>query len=137
MTYTPVAGQFGVVQVTPGNTPIEVPSVNWDLKVNSNAKDVSNFRDGRKRWPTLQDWSMSLTLVWDSAANPLIAANGGIVPGAFVGITAFVSTANTTNEAWVGNGIVSSVNPKDSGVEDVIMYDCVIDANGIITPPSV
>ena len=88
------------------------------------------------RTGTLPDYTLSLTLVWDSAANPLLTANGGITEGAKLNMALFTDQAQTNTKAWFGPVIVSKVSPKNSGVEDVVMCDVTCEANGAITPPS-
>lgn len=149
MTFTPTSGQFAVAQLGPGalgvNTNITLPGINWSLDWDNKTKDVSNFRDGRSRTGTLPDYTLSLTLVWDSAANPLLPANGdllnvntntGIVKGSALNMTLYTDQALTNTKAWFGPVIVSKVSPKNSGVEDVVMLDVTCEANGMIVPPS-
>lgn len=136
MSFTPTSGQYAAAQFTPVNTAITVPGINWDLKVKANPKDVSNFRDGRKRAATLNDYTLTLTLVWDSGANPLLAANGGVTQGATMNVTLFTDQAQTNTKAWTGPVIISEINPKNAGVEDVVMMDVTADANGTLTEPS-
>ena len=136
MSFTPTSGQYAAAQFTPSNTAITVPGINWNLNLTSNPRDVSNFRDGRRRQGTLNDFTFSLTLVWDSAANPLLAANGGINQGTQMNVTAFTDQAQTNTKAWVLPVIITSIGPKNEGVEGVIMMDVNCDANGTATAPS-
>lgn len=148
MSFTPTSGQFAAAQLGTGalgsNTQITVPGVNWNLDWDNKSKDVSNFRDGRARVGTLADYTLTLTLVWDSAANPLLAANGdlfttgntGISKGSAINATLYTDQALTNTKAWFGPFIVSKVSPKNSGVEDVIMVDVTCEANGNITAPT-
>lgn len=137
MSFTPTSGQYAAIQVTPTNTAVTLPAINWTLNSTANSKDVSNFRDGRRRTPTLNDWSVSLTLVWDSAADPLLLVNGLLVQGTLIPIvTMFTDAAQTNTKAFSGPGIVSTITPKASGVEDVVMMDCLIEANGPLVIPT-
>ena len=83
-------------------------------------------------------------MVWDSAANPLLAANGDLLSnintvakGSLINATLYTDQAQTNTKAWFGPFIVSKVSPKNSGVEDVVMLDVTCEANGAITAPSV
>lgn len=137
MAFTPTSGNYAVVTFTPNSTPITVPAINWNLTWDGNSKDVSNFRDGRRRVETLPDYHLSLTLVWDIAANPLLTANGGIALGTQLNTTLYCDQSNTNTKAWTGPVIVSTLAPKNEGVEGVVMLDVSCDANGTLTPPSV
>jgi hypothetical protein len=148
MSFTPTSGQYAAAQLGTGaigsNTQITVPGINWSLDWDNKSKDVSNFRDGRSRTGTLPDYTLTLTLVWDAAANPLLAANGDLITlsntsvarGSLINATLFTDQAQTNSKAWFGPYIVSKVSPKNSGVEDVVMLDVTCEANGAITPPS-
>jgi len=52
-------------------------------------------------------------LVWDSAANPLLAANGGLTEGTqLTAITLFTDVAQTNTKTFFGAGIVATIAPK-------------------------
>jgi hypothetical protein len=140
MSFTPTAGMFAAAQLGPGaigtNTNITVPGINWNLDHDAKAHDVSNFRDGRRRTGTLPDYTLTLTLVWDSAANPLLPANGGVALGSLLNVTLYTEATNNNEKAWFGPVIVSKLGPKNEGVEGVVMMDVTCDANGTLVPPS-
>jgi hypothetical protein len=139
MALTPIAGQFGKLVTQFNSTNTTAAAINWNLTVDPKAKDVSNFRDGRFRAKTLQDATWSATIVHDSAAAEYLAANGGLVDGQIV--TAYLYVGNSSsnaNYAFTVPSMITSVGPKNEGVEGVIMYE-VQGAlhNGTVTYPVV
>lgn len=120
MPFTPTAGQYAVCKITPsGGSAVTVPGQNWKLSDDGKPKDVSNFRDGRARVGTLADSTLSCTLVWDSAANPTLNANGGISRGN--SIVAQLYTDPATTKPITFNGIIATLEPSNEGVEGTVM----------------
>jgi len=122
MAFTPTAGQFAVLKITPsGGAQSTQPAINWKIGHDGKLKDVSNFRDGRVQAKTLPISTLAATLVWDSAANPTLAANGQIQPGQ--NIVANCYTDPATTKPIVFTGMIATVNPGNEGVEGVVMID--------------
>lgn len=136
MPFTPEAGKTAIIKTVSGNTTTTHPAINWTLKIDSKAKDVSNFRDGRFRTKTLQDSTLEFTVVHDSAAPSYLAANGTLVDGQAITAQCFPSSNTNTNTAFIVPAIVLTVGPKNEGPEGVVMYDVTCaQHNGTITYP--
>lgn len=135
---TPLAGQLAKIKVNyNGNTSI-LAATNWSLEIDPKAKDVSNFRDGRFRAPTGQDATVTATIVHDTSAAAYLAANGGLVDGQIVTFYCFMSNNTNTNCAYIVPSIITKLNPKAAGFEDVVMLEVTgMLHNGTVTYPVV
>ena len=134
MAFTPTAGPNAVIKTNFNNANTTLAAINWSLPIDAKLKDVSNFRDGRFRVKTLQDSTLSFTVVHDASAPEYLTANGGLVDGQ--AITAYCFTANNANAAFTVPCMVSTVGPKNEGPEGVVMYDVTAaQHNGTITYP--
>ena len=134
MSFAPVSGALAKATVDVGGSPVVFPSINWKLDIDPKLKDVSNFRDGRFRKKTLQDATLTLTLVWDSAAQPNAAANGGIVDGAAISVKCYVDESAT--KFFLVPGVIGSIGAANAGPEDVIMLDITVNlSGGVVTYP--
>jgi hypothetical protein len=134
MPFTPVNGSLAAIKVIVASTPVTIPAINWKLDIDAKLKDVSNFRDGRFRKRTLQDATLTFTLVWDSSAEPNLSANGAFVDG-----TAFVANCYVDEAAskfFAVPAVVSTVGPANEGVEGVIMYEVTALLSGAVTYPT-
>jgi hypothetical protein len=135
MAFTPVAGQTAIIRTVVGNTNTSLAAINWTLTIDSKAKDVSNFRDGRFRVKTLQDSTLNFTVVHDAGAPEYLSANGSLIDGQVM--TAYCYTNAAVNTAFTVPCIVMTVGPKNEGVEGVVMYDVTAaQHNGTITYPT-
>lgn len=136
MAFTPVKGQTALVKLsmTGGGTDVIVPGVNWKLNQDGKVVDTSNFRDGRAKAPTLEDATLSMTLVLDNADRPMKST-----------VTA-IRTGNTgTAKCYIGSGandyfslgvIVQTLGTTNDGVENVLMQDVEFGLTGSITYPA-
>ena len=136
MPFTPEAGKTAIIKTIVGNTTTTLAAINWTLNIDSKAKDVSNFRDGRFRVKTLQDSTLNFTVVHDSSAPEYLSANGTLVDGQALTAQCYPSANTNANTAFVVPAIVLTVGPKNEGPEGVVMYDVsCAQHNGTITYP--
>lgn len=137
---TPVTGDKAKIVTQFNNTNTTLAAINWTLEIDPKAKDYSNFRDGRVRVKTLQDATVTCTVIHDTAAAEYLAANGGLVDGQVLTIYCFMANANTqnTNYAFIVPSVITKVSPKNDGPEGVVEVE--IQAmlhNGTVTYPVV
>lgn len=138
MALTALAGQYAKIRVVAGNTNTELAAVNWTLNIDPKAKDVSNFRDGRLRAKTLQDATVTCTVVHDTSAAQYLAANGALIDGQVLTVYCYTGNSTNTNYAFTVPAMITSVVPKNGGVEDVAMMDITASLhNGTVTYPVV
>jgi hypothetical protein len=138
MALTPVTGQQALLKVNVSNTNATLAAINWTLEIDPKAKDVSNFRDGRFRAKTLQDATLTTTVVHDAAAAEYLAANGGLIDGATGTAYCFASNSTNTNAAYIVPFMITKHSPKNDGPEGIVMVE--IQAmlhNGTVTYPTV
>ena len=123
MAFTPVSGMTARVQLTvgTGGSNITIPAINWTLNEDPKLFDVSNFRDGRVRAATLEDCSISLTLVWDDANRPTKTSQANIRKGMAGTAKLFVGAAS--NAYYLLPVMVNTVKTSNGGVENVLMQD--------------
>ncbi len=132
MAFTPTEGQIAKVTLTmTGGTLTTIPGTNWKLNLDAKTKDVSNFRDGRRRWDTLHDATLTVTLVWDSAEQPTKAATTGVR----LGVTGTAKCYTDATKFFEVPVIVAQIEPENSGVEDVVMMNVTFELDGSITYP--
>jgi hypothetical protein len=132
MAFTPVRGKFCKITDNAG-TPNVYPAVNWELEVDGNNTDVSNFRDGRRNTDTLEKATIKAELIYDEDSPPDKAATINLRPGADVTAKLYVNEAQS--KFWSIPCKVSKITPKVSGQEDVLKYDVELMQNGTITYP--
>jgi hypothetical protein len=133
MPLTPVTGQTAVIRTVVGNSNTSLAAINWTLNIDAKAKDVSNSRDGRFRVKTLQDSTVSCTVVHDGSTAAYLAANGSLIDGQVMTIYCYTNT----NAYFTVPAIITNVNPKSEGVEGVVMIDIqAAQHNGTITYPA-
>lgn len=135
MPFTPVAGSTAIIKLTQGNTNTVLPAINWNLPIDGKLKDVSNFRDGRFRCKTLQDSTLTFTVVHDAGAPEYLSGNGQLVDGQVINAQCF--TGSNSNAYFNVPCMVSTVGPKNEGVEGVVMYDVTaLQHNGTVGYPT-
>lgn len=135
MPFTPIAGSVAKIITNTNSTNSTLPAINWTLDIDPKAKDVSNFRDGRFRVATLQDSTLTFTVVHDASAPEYLASGGLLVDGRV--ITAYCYTGANSNQAYTVPAIITSVGVKNEGVEGVVMHDVTaMQHNGTITYPT-
>lgn len=135
MAFTPIAGSTAIIKTIQGNTNTTLAAINWSLPIDGKLKDVSNFRDGRFRVKTLQDSTLTFTVVHDAGAPEYLAANGQLVDGQVLSVQCYTGT--NSNAYFAVPCMVSTVGPKNEGVEGVVMYDVTaLQHNGTITYPT-
>jgi hypothetical protein len=125
---TPVKGKF--CKVTVGST--DHPAVNWNLSIDGKVVDYSNFRDGRVKAGTLDDASLSFSIVEDEDATAIGAT--GLKPGDIVTVKCYTNNAQTKyiSAAWC----VQTVVPKVDSQEELLRLDVSAGLNGSITWPA-
>lgn len=129
MAYTPASGD--VAKFTFNS--IDQPGVNWKLDIDGNAKDASNFRDGRNIKTTLPNATATVTLVWDSGLQPTDTLGGPIKIGSVATAKFYVDET----KFFTGSFMVTKIGPENKGVEDLVMMDVTLMLNnGFITYPT-
>ena len=137
MAFTPVAGPNAKIVTVFNATNTTQAAINWNLNIDAKAKDVSNFRDGRFRVKTLQDATLTFTLVHDGGSPEYLTSGGALIDGQIISAQCFTNANANTAYAFIVPCIVTSVGPKNEGVEGVVMYDVTaMQHNGTITYPT-
>ena len=123
MPFTPIAGMTAVVKLSigTGGSDVLIPAINWTLNEDPKLFDVSNFRDGRARFPTLEDCSVGLTLVWDNADRPTKTTAANVRKG-LAGQVKLI-TGPGVNDFYLLPIRVNTVKTANEGVENVLMQD--------------
>lgn len=132
MSFTPTPGMSAPTAVTVSGSDVTLPATNWRNLHDGKLVDVSNFRDGRQQAATLPDGDYSCDLIWDQAAEPNLAANGGIVVGASLAV---VNNVGGTKKV-TGTFMVSTVEWENAGVNAVLVYHVTGKLVGTLTPPT-
>lgn len=127
MPFTPASGD--VAKITFAT--FDQPGINWKLDIDGNAKDASNFRDGRAVKCTLVNVTATFTLVWDTTLEPTSSGNGPIVPGS----TAACKFYTDATKFFSGSFTITKIGPENKGVEDLITMDVTAMINGVLTYP--
>jgi hypothetical protein len=125
MPYTPASGDVAKVNFNS----IDQPGINWKLDIDGNAKDASNFRDGRAVKTTLANVTATFTLVWDTTLQPTAAGGGPIT----IGSTAACKFYTDATKFFSGSFTVTKIGPENKGVEDLITMDVTAMINGVLT----
>lgn len=133
MAFTPVAGKHAVAEID-GSPDIPVPGTDWEADINPNAQEVDNFRDGVATMITLEVTTLSLTLIWDSAKPPVLAANGELVNGKELTINLYTDLAKSSTKAYVFAGTITGSKLTNGGMKDKLMYR--VTARGTVTLPT-
>lgn len=129
MSYLPASGD--VAKLTFNS--IDQPGINWKLDIDGNAKDASNFRDGRNIKTTLPNATATTTLVWDSALQPTDTLGGPIKIGSIATAKFYVDAT----KFFTGSFMVTKIGPENKGVEDLVTMDVTLMLNnGFITYPT-
>lgn len=129
MAYTPASGDIAKVTFNS----IDQPGINWKLEVDGNAKDASNFRDGRNIKTTLVNATASFTLIWDSGLQPTDTLGGPIKPGSVATCKFYVDAT----KFFSGSFMITKIGPENKGVEDLVTVDVTAMLNnGPITYPT-
>jgi hypothetical protein len=132
----PLSGKLAAIKVNSGSNTATLAAMNWSLEIDPKAKDVSNFRDGRFRAVTGQDATWTATIVHDTSAAAWLSANGGLVDGAVVTAYCFMANNTNTNTAFIVPSMITKLNPKAGGFEDVVQIEITgMLHNGSITYP--
>lgn len=136
MPFTPITGSNAKIVINANNSNSNLAAINWSLGIDSKAKDVSNFRDGRFRCKTLQDSTLTFTVIHDAAAPEYLSSNGSLIDGQVA--TAYCYTNGVAaNSAYVVPCMITSVGVKNEGPEGVVMADCTaMQHNGTVTYPT-
>lgn len=132
MPFTPTEGEVAILTVTmTGGTLSTLPGINWKLALDANTKDVSNFRDGRKRKGTMNDAVITVSLVWDAGEQQTKVAATGLR----LGVTGICKCYTDATHFFSVPIIVGAMEPENEGVEGVVMMGITLEANGAITYP--
>jgi uncharacterized protein YaiE (UPF0345 family) len=125
---TAVKGKFCKVEA--GTT--SLPAVNWNLSLDGNLDDISNFRDGRKRVGTLDDATLTFSVVEDEDATTLGAA--GLKMGDTVTVKCY--TNNAASKFFIVPSIIGQVTPKVDDVTKALRVDFSASLSGTIVWPT-
>jgi hypothetical protein len=129
MAFTPSSGD--VAKMSIGT--IDQPGINWKLDIDGNAKDASNFRDGRNIKTTLPNATATTTLIWDSAQQPTGTSGGSVKIGTVAACKFFVDDT----KFFAGSFMVTKIGPENKGIEDIVTMDVTLMLNnGFITYPT-
>lgn len=139
MAFTPTSGSVAKLTITiPGGTADAVlPGTNWKFNIDPKNADVSNFRDGRARTPTLADCSVSLR-VWHDQAAPDYLTSGGS-PAGFNLVHGLLGTAKLYVDAthyYTLGFIVGPLSPSNDGVESALYQDVTLEQHGGLIYPT-
>lgn len=123
MSFLPVQGNVAFAK----SGSVIVPGINWKLNLDPKiTSNPSNFRDGRVKIGTLLDASVTIRLVWDSAAPPTLVAGANIRPAAPGTVLCYVDATNFFSVP----GIWGVIGPENAGIEDCVMCDCTFEFSG-------
>lgn len=113
---------------------IDLPADKWEFEIQSNNKNATNSRDGRKRIAGLPDATGSFDLPYDSAADPTVTANGGIREGSVLAMKFFVDDTHF----WAINVIVDSIGAgQEIEGDKPLMFPVKWSMeSGVIVPPA-
>ncbi len=137
MPFTPEAGKTAIIKTAFNSTNTTLAAINWTLAIDPKAKDVSNFRDGRFRVKTLQDATLSFTVVHDSTAPEYLVSGGALIDGQIIQGICFPSSNTNTSTAFLVPAMVTSVSVKNDSPEGAVMYDVTASLhNGTVTYPT-
>ncbi len=134
MPFTPTAGPVALLKAapSPSGTPSTRPGINWKLDIDAKQTDTSNFEVGRSASPTLEDATLSFTLVWDTSDQPFDPAKSGIDSG--LNILARLYT--DASHYYAGTFAVATVGPGVDGLESVVMYPVTAKLIGVLARPA-
>ncbi len=136
MAFTPLVGKLAKIKTNSGGNTVELAAVNWTLEIDPKLKEGTNFRDGRFRAATMQDATVTATVVHDTAAAAYLAASGGLIDGAAITFYCFMANNTNTNTAYIVPAMISKLTPKASGVEDLVQIEVQAQLhNGTVTYP--
>lgn len=134
MAFTPTTGMNAVLKTSLGTgaTDVTTPATKWKLTIDGKVYDASNFRDGRRRFETLDDFTLDFTLVWDGAEQQTKLASTSIR----VGQTGTAKCYVDATHFFLAPIIISTMGPENGGVESLVTQDVQGLANGSITYPT-
>lgn len=127
MPYTPASGD--IAKLTVGA--IDLPAMNWKLDIDGNAKDASNFRDGRAVKTTLPNVTLTATAIWDSTLQMTDTLGGSIK----IGTTATIKCYVDATKFFSGSYTITKTGPENKGVEDLVTMDFTAMIQGTLTYP--
>lgn len=128
MPTNPTSGKFAVFKIGSAT----VPGMDWKLSLDAKLKDVSNFKDGRRRVGTLDDGDFSSKMLVDADDPPYDPAGLNLIPGAEI-----VALLYTTPTAFFSVPITIEKIDVESEVEGVVMWNISGKQNGPATYPIV
>jgi hypothetical protein len=122
-----------LVRVKPGTTPTEVglTGTNWRASFDPKLRDISNWRDGRRKAMTLPDGTITCDVVWDPDDPPTDEANMGMRMGVAMTIRCYTSDTDYF-QVPVKVGVIGPAIDLDGGV---IIMAVTLAVNGEITYP--
>jgi hypothetical protein len=130
MPFTPVKGKLCAIAI--GNSSSKKAGINWSLAIDPKNEDLSNFRDGRQRFATLEDCIATFTVVQDEDDSILSSATR---PGALISASFFVTSSGGSAQCFSGTFRVGQFSPKVDGMESHLKVDVTAELHGSLTYP--
>lgn len=127
MAYTPATGD--VAKLSFGTE--DLAAINWKNDIDGNAKDASNFRDGRNVATTLPNATTTFTVIWDSNDQPTATAAANLRIGATGTMKCYVDATKFFSQSVK----ITKISPENKGMEDLVTMDVTAMLIGTITYP--
>jgi hypothetical protein len=105
----------------------EQPAVSWTLSHDPKAEDVSNFKAGRAREATLDDATVTFTLLQEDA-SPYGTAT--VFAGVYGTVQCYRN--NAQDKYVIVPGMFTKVDWKNDGPENTLKADCTVSLHGTI-----
>lgn len=122
-----------IVRLKDDATEVVLTAMNWRANFDPKLKDISNFRDGRRKAGTLPDGTMTCDVVWDPDDPPTTEANMGLRMNAAVTIRAYTDETHF----WEAPFKVGQISPAMANIDgDVVMMPVSFGLNGSVTYPT-
>jgi len=122
-----------LVRVKDDDTEVVYTAMNWRLPLDGKQKDISNFRDGRRKANTLTDATFSADVVWDPDDPPTTEANMGLRLGMNLKVRCYTDETHFF-EVFVK---VATISPALANIDgDVVMmpFTAGLNNNEIVYP---
>lgn len=131
---TPVRGKFAVLKDDAG-TPNTYSAMNWELNVDGNTEEYSNFRDGIARRDTIEDATLKFELPYEDDVPPDKTGTGNLRLRVGTTITMKAYVDGASSKFYQIPAIVKSITVANRGVKNLLRYTVNCELNGAITYP--